>query len=35
MRQLTPATVNFDKHGKVTRRAAFLSGMDRIVPWRE
>jgi IS5 family transposase len=35
MRQLTLATVSFDKHGKVTRRAAFLAEMDRVVPWRE
>jgi transposase, IS5 family len=35
MRQLTLATVNFDKHGKLTRRAAFLAEMDRVVPWRE
>jgi IS5 family transposase len=35
MRQLTLATASFDKHGKVTRRAAFLAEMDRAVPWRE
>ena len=35
MRQLTLASVNFDEHGKLTRRAAFLSEMDRVVPWRE
>lgn len=35
MRQLTLATVNFDKHGKVTRRAAFLIEMDNVVPWQE
>ena len=35
MRQLTLATVNFDEHGKLTRRAAFLAEMDRVVPWRE
>lgn len=35
MRQLTLATVSFDKHGKVTRRAAFLAEMDCVVPWRE
>ena len=34
MRQLTLATVSFDKHRKQTRRAAFLSEMDRVVPWR-
>ena len=35
MRQLTLATVNFDKHRKRTRRAAFLAEMERIVPWQE
>src|SRR5690242_7695019 len=35
MRQLTLATVNFEKHSKLTRRAAFLAEMDRVVPWRE
>jgi len=35
MRQLTLATVNFDKHHKQTRRAAFLGEMERVVPWRE
>ena len=35
MRQLSLATVNFDKHGKLTRRAGFLAEMDRRVPWRE
>ncbi len=32
MRQLTLATASFDKHGKVTRRAAFLAEMERVVP---
>lgn len=35
MRQLTLASVNFDKHGKQTRRAKFLAEMDQVVPWRE
>ena len=35
MRQLTLATVGFDKHRKPTRRAKFLAEMDRLVPWRE
>jgi IS5 family transposase len=35
MRQMTLATVNFDKHRKQTRRAAFLAEMERVVPWRE
>lgn len=34
MRQLTLATVSFDKHHKQTRRAVFLAEMDRVVPWR-
>ena len=35
MRQSTLATVNFDKHRKQTRRAAFLAEMDQVVPWQE
>jgi transposase, IS5 family len=35
MRQLTLATVNFDKHRKQTRRATFLAEMNQVVPWRE
>jgi IS5 family transposase len=35
MRQLTLATASFEKHGKTTRRAAFLAEMERVVPWRE
>ncbi len=35
MRRLSLATASFDKHGKVTRRAAFLAEMERVVPWRE
>jgi transposase, IS5 family len=35
MRQLTLATACFEKHGKLTRRAAFLAAMERAVPWRE
>ncbi len=35
MRQLTLATANFEKHGKMTRRARFLADMERVVPWRE
>jgi hypothetical protein len=31
MRQLTLATVNFEKHGKLTRRAAFLAGPSGAV----
>jgi len=35
MRQLTLATVGFEKHGKLSRRAAFLAEMEEVVPWRE
>ena len=35
MRQLTLATVNFDKHSRQTRRAKFLAQMEQVVPWPE
>ena len=35
MRQLTLATAGFEKHRKVTRRAAFLAEMEQVVPWSE
>lgn len=35
MRQLTLATAGFEKHSKATRRSAFLTEMQRVVPWRE
>ena len=35
MRQVTLATVGFERYGKTTKRAAFLAEMDRVVPWRE
>lgn len=35
MRQLTLASVSFEKHGKQTRRARFLAEMEQVVPWRE
>ncbi len=35
MRQLTLASVSFDKRSKQTHRARFLAEMDRVVPWRE
>jgi hypothetical protein len=35
MRQLTLASVNFDKHSKQTRRARFLAETEHVVPWRE
>ena len=34
MKQLTPATVGFERYLRTTRRAAFLAEMDRVVPWR-
>ena len=33
--QLTLAGAGFEKYTKVTRRAQFLTEMDRVVPWRE
>ena len=37
MRQLTFAALSgasgFERHGKTTRRAAFLAEMDEVVPW--
>lgn len=37
MRQMTFAAVGtgFERYAKTTRRAAFLTEMDRIVPWAE
>jgi IS5 family transposase len=35
MKQKTLATLGFDKYAKVTRRAAFLAEMERVVPWSE
>jgi transposase, IS5 family len=32
MKQLTLATVGFERYAKTTRRAAFLNEMDRVVP---
>lgn len=33
---MTPQTLaGFEKYGKTTRRAQFLSEMDRVVPWGE
>jgi transposase, IS5 family len=32
MKQLTLATVGFERYAKTTRRAAFLDEMDRVVP---
>jgi IS5 family transposase len=33
--QLTLAGTGFEKYTKTTRRAQFLTDMDRVVPWRE
>src|SRR5215510_4222908 len=33
MKQLTLATVGFERYAKPTRRAAFLAEMERVVPW--
>ena len=35
VRQMTLAATGFERHAKVTRRAAFLAEMDRVVPWRD
>jgi IS5 family transposase len=35
MRQTTLASAGFEKFSKTTRRAAFLTKMDRIVPWKD
>jgi hypothetical protein len=33
MKQLTLATMGFERYAKTTRRAAFLAEMERVVPW--
>ena len=33
MKQMTLATAGFERYGKTTRRAVFLSEMDKVVPW--
>src|SRR5262245_33994344 len=33
MKQLTLATVGFERYAKTTRRTAFLAEMERVVPW--
>src|SRR5215813_6794534 len=33
MKQLTLATVEFDRYAQTTRRTAFLEEMERVVPW--
>ena len=32
MKQLTQATVGFERYAKTTRRAAFLAEMERVLP---
>ena len=33
MKQLTLAAVGFERYAKMTRRAVFLTEMERVVPW--
>ena len=33
MKQLTLATVGFERYAKPSRRAAFLAELERVVPW--
>jgi hypothetical protein len=33
MKQMSLATVGFERYGKTTRRAVFLAEMGRVVPW--
>jgi transposase, IS5 family len=33
MKQLTFSATGFERCARTTRRAAFLSGMERVVPW--
>jgi IS5 family transposase len=35
MKQTTLAVAGFEKHGRATRKAEFLSRMDALVPWAE
>ena len=35
MKQMTLGATGFERYAKTTRRAAFLSEMDRVVPWAE
>jgi IS5 family transposase len=35
MKQLTFSATGFERYGKTTRRAAFLSEMERVVPWTD
>ncbi len=33
MKQMTLATVGFERYAKTTRRATFMAEMERVVPW--
>ena len=35
MKQLTFSVTGFERYGKTTRRAAFLSEMELVVPWTD
>jgi IS5 family transposase len=35
MKQMSLARGGFERHGKTTKRAAFLADMDQVVPWGE
>jgi transposase, IS5 family len=35
MKQLTLATMGFERYAKTTRRAAFLAEMEQVVSWSE
>jgi IS5 family transposase len=35
MKQMTLSACGFDRYGKTTRRARFLTEMERVVPWSE
>ncbi len=35
MKQLTFSSTGFERYGKTTRRAAFLSEMERVAPWAD
>jgi hypothetical protein len=35
MKQMPFSAAGFERYGETTRRAAFLAGMERVVPWRD
>ena len=35
MKQMSLARGGFDRYGKMTKRAAFLAEMERVIPWTE